>query len=112
MTRMAGASRFATVAAPRPEARARAGRLPSPSDASERRQAVDVDRLWLGACITGFLTLCSLLRRFVTDDAWITARYAENAASGHGFAWNPGGPRVEGFSNPLLVAAEASGHPI
>jgi hypothetical protein len=65
------------------------------------------DGVWLAVCVVGFLVLCWLLRRFVTDDAWITARYADNLANGHGFVWNPGGPRVEGFSNPLLFYAEA-----
>jgi hypothetical protein len=68
------------------------------------------ERVWLAACVGGFLLLCWVLRRFVTDDAWITARYAENLANGHGFVWNPGGPRAEGFSNPLLVYAEALSH--
>ena len=54
-----------------------------------------------------FLTLCWALRGFLTDDAWISVRYAENLASGEGFVWNPGGPRAEGFSNPLLVGVEA-----
>jgi hypothetical protein len=54
------------------------------------------------------LSLCWLLRGFLTDDAWISVRYAENLADGEGFVWNPGGPRVEGFSNPLLVAIEAA----
>src|SRR4051794_27685585 len=112
MSRTAGGARFSAVADARPEVRARAGRLPYRADAPERLRAIDVDRLWLGGCISGFLALCWLLRQFVTDDAWITARYAENLAAGQGFAWNPGGPRVEGFSNPLLVAAEAMGHPI
>ncbi len=53
------------------------------------------------------LALCWLFRGFLTDDAWISVRYAENLAAGEGFVWNPGGPRVEGFSNPLLVAVEA-----
>ncbi|SFT36475.1 hypothetical protein SAMN05660657_00447 [Geodermatophilus amargosae] len=53
------------------------------------------------------LALCWLFRGFLTDDAWISVRYAENLAVGEGFVWNPGGPRVEGFSNPLLVAVEA-----
>ncbi|SOD94548.1 hypothetical protein [Blastococcus haudaquaticus] len=53
------------------------------------------------------LALCWVLRGFLTDDAWISVRYAENLAAGEGFVWNPGGPRVEGFSNPLLVALEA-----
>ena len=64
-------------------------------------------RVWLLACIGAFLGQCWLLRSFTTDDAWITARYAENLADGHGFVWNPGGERSEGFSNPLLVAVEA-----
>src|SRR3954451_23104477 len=65
------------------------------------------DLVWLAACCAGFLVLCWLLRRFVADDAGITARYAHNVGVGHGFVWNPGGPPVEGFSNPLLVAIES-----
>ena len=56
------------------------------------------------------LGLVWVLRRFLTDDAWISVRYAENLANGDGFVWNPGGPRVEGFSNPLLVVIEALAH--
>jgi hypothetical protein len=66
--------------------------------------------LWLLGCAAAFLAQCALNWAFVTDDAWITIRYAENLASGHGFAWNPGGERVEGFSNPLLVVIEALAH--
>lgn len=51
---------------------------------------------------------CWALRRFVTDDSWITVRYAENLAAGDGPVWNPGGPVVEGASNPLLVLVEAA----
>ena len=68
------------------------------------------ERGWLAGCVAGFLLLCWLMRSFVTDDAWITARYAENLADGHGFVWNPGGPRAEGYSNPLLFYAEALAH--
>jgi arabinofuranosyltransferase len=39
------------------------------------------------ACAAAFLALCALLRAFVTDDAWISVRYAETLASGHRFAW-------------------------
>ncbi len=56
------------------------------------------------------VTLCWVLRGFFTDDAWISVRYAENLGAGEGFVWNPGGPRAEGFSNPLLVAVEALAH--
>src|SRR5829696_3016028 len=68
-----------------------------------------LDRAWTAACAVGFLVLCTLHHRFIADDAWISVRYAENVASGAGFVYNPGGPRVEGFSNPLLVSAEALG---
>lgn len=61
----------------------------------------------MGVCVVVFVVLCVVLRKFVTDDAFISARYADNLAGGHGFVWSPHGPRVEGFSNPLLVVAEA-----
>jgi arabinofuranosyltransferase len=64
----------------------------------------------VGAALVIHLTLCWVLRGFVTDDAWISVRYAENLADGEGFVWNPGGPRAEGFSNPLLVGIEALAH--
>lgn len=76
-------------------------------------------RAWahLGWAVVGLaclvhLWLCWVLRRFLTDDAWISVRYAENLANGDGFVWNPGGPRVEGFSNPLLVIIEALAHAV
>jgi hypothetical protein len=37
------------------------------------------------------------------DDAMISMRYAKNLASGYGLVWNPGGERVEGYTNPLWV---------
>jgi arabinofuranosyltransferase len=50
------------------------------------------------------------VRGFITDDAYISLRYARNLAEGHGPVWNPGGPHTEGYSNPLLVFAEAGVH--
>jgi hypothetical protein len=66
--------------------------------------------LWLALCVLVFVVLCVVLRKFVTDDAYISVRYADNLADGYGFVFNPHGPRVEGFSNPLLVGAEALAH--
>lgn len=43
------------------------------------------------------------------DDAFISARYAEHLATGHGWTWNAAGPAVEGFSNPLWTAWIAVG---
>ncbi len=37
------------------------------------------------------------------DDAMISMRYAKNLAEGYGLVWNPGGERVEGYTNPLWV---------
>ncbi len=45
---------------------------------------------------------------FVTDDMYISLRYAQNWAEGFGPAWNRGdGVTVEGFSNPAFVALGA-----
>ncbi len=46
---------------------------------------------------------------FVTDDAYISFRYARNLAAGHGLVFNPGeADPVEGFSNLLWVLAMAA----
>lgn len=37
------------------------------------------------------------------DDAMISMRYAKNLANGYGLVWNPGGERIEGYTNPLWV---------
>jgi hypothetical protein len=44
------------------------------------------------------------------DDAMISMRYAENIATGRGAVWNPGGERVEGFTNPLWTGWMALVH--
>jgi len=44
------------------------------------------------------------------DDMMISMTYARNLAQGYGLVWNPGGERVEGFSNPLWVAFMALFH--
>jgi hypothetical protein len=59
-------------------------------------------------CIYGaiFIYQTSLLinsqRYFcLLDDAMISMRYAKNFASGQGLVWNPGGEKVEGYTNLL-----------
>jgi hypothetical protein len=44
------------------------------------------------------------------DDAMISMKYARNLAHGYGLVWNPGGERVEGYTNPLWVAYMAMIH--
>src|SRR5919202_1675726 len=44
------------------------------------------------------------------DDEMISMRYARNLALGSGFVWNPGGERVEGYSNLLWVLYMALVH--
>ena len=54
------------------------------------------------------LTLVLLLAHaavytFLTDDAFISFRYARNLSQGHGLVFNPGFERVEGYTNFLWV---------
>jgi hypothetical protein len=44
------------------------------------------------------------------DDAMISMRYARNLAHGYGLVWNPGGERIEGYTNPLWVLYMAAVH--
>ncbi len=95
----------------------RAASLPVETEGSAERPAsrawsggIPAGRLLLVLAVGVHLALCWRLRGFLTDDAWISVRYAENIAHGDGFVWNPGGPRTEGYSNPLLVGVEALVH--
>ncbi|MFN0152526.1 MAG: tetratricopeptide repeat protein [bacterium] len=46
--------------------------------------------------------------RFLTDDAYISFRYARNLADGYGLVFNPGFERVEGYTNFLWVVTLAA----
>jgi hypothetical protein len=59
--------------------------------------------------IAATLGIQAYLWPHITDDAYITFRYALNLANGHGLAFNPG-EHVEGFSNPLWTLLLASLH--
>jgi hypothetical protein len=54
-------------------------------------------------------TMVALFRDHLVDDSFITYRFSRNLARGHGVAWNPGEPPVEGFSNHLWMLAHAVG---
>lgn len=60
------------------------------------------------ACL-GLLGLlhCATYVHALSDDAFISLRYAANFANGHGLVYNPGETPVEGFSNPLFTVIEA-----
>lgn len=49
------------------------------------------------------------------DDAMISMRYARNLAGGAGLVWNPGGERVQGYTNPgwtfMMAGIHALGTP-
>lgn len=49
------------------------------------------------------LLVHALHYRFLTDDAFISFRYARNLSHGHGLVFNPGFEAVEGYSNFLFV---------
>lgn len=49
---------------------------------------------------------------FLLDDAYITFRYAEHLAEGHGIVWNVGADPVEGTSSMLWVLVTALGVPL
>ena len=44
----------------------------------------------------------------LTDDAYISLRYARNASQGLGFVWNPGEQPVEGFTSLLYVLIQVA----
>jgi len=53
--------------------------------------------------VLSLLGLCLILRGLVFDDSFISYRYAQNLAFGHGITWNPHEAPVEGYTNFLLV---------
>lgn len=63
--------------------------------------------LALALSVLIYAALLSRVWDFVIDDAYISLRYAQNWANGHGPRFNVGEPPVEGYTNFLLVAVEA-----
>jgi len=58
--------------------------------------------------ICGFALLRAIGLRWVTDDAFISFRYAQNLVRGHGLVFNVG-ERVEGYTNFLWTVVIAAG---
>jgi len=63
------------------------------------------------AALCGFTALLfiahSVYLACVTEDAFITFRYAQNVVAGHGFVWNVGEAPVEGYTNFLWLLISA-----
>ena len=76
-----------------------------------------MDRRRARATLTAAFALATLLGlllhareyQFLTDDSYISFRYARNLAEGHGLVFNPGFERVEGYTNLLWVLVLAAG---
>lgn len=54
----------------------------------------------IGVVLVGVYLVVLIRTAWVSDDAYITFRYAYNVVHGHGLVWNPG-YRVQAFTNPL-----------
>lgn len=61
----------------------------------------------LGVPVLLYLTGIAWVFPFEVDDSYISMRYASNLASGYGLVFNPGGARIEGYTNLLLVLIES-----
>ena len=61
-------------------------------------------RIMLLASLIVFLSIAFLLRAYTVDDAYISLRYAQNLAHGHGLVYSiQGGERVEAYTKFLWV---------
>jgi arabinofuranosyltransferase len=71
----------------------------------EQNKLKSIRACWLLLPVVIFILMTAYVFPFAVDDAYISLRYAENWANGHGPVFNPG-ERVEGYTNFLLVAVE------
>ena len=64
----------------------------------------DVAQTGLGLAMLAALAAFRIYQywAYEVDDAFITIRSAHHFAAGHGFVYNPGGPRVEAHSSHLV----------
>jgi arabinofuranosyltransferase len=81
---------------------------PKRDSATTTERSTDSPRVRLGVRLGLAAALALLMAhawsyRFLTDDAFISFRYARNLSLGHGLVFNPGGDRVEGYTNFLWV---------
>jgi arabinofuranosyltransferase len=79
---------------------------PGPSFVTTWSGLPPVHRVLIGLGLAVSLALLmahALSYRFLTDDAYISFRYARNLSQGFGLVFNPGHEPVEGYSNFLFV---------
>ena len=89
----------ATRSAPRPK-----NRPGAPTAPALALPAIPDVVAWAGIALA--LVVLALHVRtyfFLTDDSFISFRYARNLVQGHGLVFNPGAERVEGYTNLLWV---------
>ena len=87
----------------------RATRTPRTGHCSSRYLAGYV--LYAAAFIRSTSFVIDATRYFsLFDDAMVSMQFAKHLASGQGLVWNAGGPRVEGYSNPLWVLYMSAFH--
>lgn len=67
------------------------------------------DVLTLAGALALFALLAAQMTPFVPDDSYITYRYADNLAAGHGLRFNLDEPPVEAYSNFLWIVLLAAG---
>jgi len=82
--------------------RAAAATAPTPAAATASTASVIATMLGLLIAVV-VLAFHARSYSFLTDDAFISFRYARNLSHGAGLVFNPGEPAVEGYSNFLWV---------
>lgn len=89
-----------TRSTPRPKTRPGAPAVPAPA----LPPAIPDVVAWAGIALA-LIVLALHVRTyfFLTDDSFISFRYARNLVHGQGLVFNPGGERVEGYTNLLWV---------
>ncbi len=85
----------------------------SPQTEEQRKESRAATLLALTSALLGLAVLALFAWNvreywFVGDDAYISFRYSQNLALGHGIVWNVG-ERVEGYTNFLWVVLMAGG---
>ncbi len=77
-------------------------------DAARERFGIDPRSALLCGCVALVFVFHAIHLACVTEDAFITFRFASNLVAGHGFVWNVGEAPVEGYTNFLWLLISAA----